>query len=96
MKAKDRQDGKISGIENRSEANELALDQIMRDITNTFSVQQSKYPVSDINEQNDSYDGDAMYGACVFNETAFAVASITDQSVEEVVENANNVIGDCI
>ena len=36
-----------------------------------------------------------MYGAGDLNETAFAVASITDQSVEEVVENANTVVGDC-
>ena len=92
---KERQDGKISEKINSSRANKLVLDQIMSGITNTFSIQQSKYLIGDNNEQNEICGGDEMYGADDFNETAFAVASITDQSVEEVVENANTVLSDC-
>ena len=92
---KERQDGKISEKGNSSRANEMVLDRIMSDITNTFSMQQIKYLVGDNNEQNEICGGDEMYGVDDFNETAFAVASITDQSVEEVVENANTVVGEC-
>ena len=62
---------------------ELLLDQIMNDITNTYKPPELISPVCEREPDED------------YSETARAVASISDQSLEEVIDNAYEIVGGC-